>query len=92
MHAIPLDDPLVQAYMDEIAAKIVEEKVSGAGYLDCFNFRNDLRTGQRTLIGCGFFSLVCLAVRLNPIAKMLRAELPAAYWVRSLARLCFFHY
>jgi MFS transporter, SP family, sugar:H+ symporter len=55
MHAIPLDDPLVQAYMDEIAAKIVEEKVSGAGYLDCFNFRNDLKTGQRTLIGCGIF-------------------------------------
>lgn len=52
MHAIPLDDPLVQAYMDEIAAKIVEEKHSGAGYLDCFDFRNDLRTGQRTLIGC----------------------------------------
>ncbi|KIM82997.1 hypothetical protein PILCRDRAFT_70080 [Piloderma croceum F 1598] len=52
MHAIPLDDPLVQAYMDEIAAKIVEEKVSGAGYLDCFNFKNDLKTGQRTLIGC----------------------------------------
>jgi hypothetical protein len=55
MHAIPLDDPLVQAYMDEIAAKIMEEKISGAGYLDCFNFTNDLKTGQRTLIGCACF-------------------------------------
>ena len=53
MHGIPMDDPLVQAYIDEISAKIEEEKHSGAGYLDCFNFSNDLKTGQRTLIGCG---------------------------------------
>jgi len=53
MHGIAIDDPLVQAYIDEIQEKIVEEKHSGAGYLDCFNFKNDLKTGQRTLIGCG---------------------------------------
>ncbi|ETW76260.1 MFS sugar transporter [Heterobasidion irregulare TC 32-1] len=52
MHGIPIDDPLVQAYIDEITEKIEEEKHSGASYLDCFNFRNDLKTGQRTLIGC----------------------------------------
>lgn len=51
MHGIENDDPLVQAYIDEISAKIIEEKHSGAGYLDCFNFKNDLKTGQRTLIG-----------------------------------------
>ena len=52
MHAIPIEDPLVQAYIDEITEKIIEEKHSGASYLDCFNFKNDLKTGQRTLIGC----------------------------------------
>ena len=51
MHGIPIDDPLVQAYIDEITEKIEEEKHSGASYLDCFNFCNDLKTGQRTLIG-----------------------------------------
>ncbi|KZP16666.1 general substrate transporter, partial [Athelia psychrophila] len=52
MHGIPHDDPLVQAYIDEMAEKIEEEKHSGASYIDCFNFKNDLKTGQRTLIGC----------------------------------------
>lgn len=52
MHGIPTDDLLVQAYIDEITAKIEEEKHSGASYIDCFNFKNDLKTGQRTLIGC----------------------------------------
>jgi MFS transporter, SP family, sugar:H+ symporter len=66
MHAIPLDDPLVQAYMDEIAAKIIEEKVSGAGYLDCFNFKNDLKTGQRTLIGYVLVFHGCETSNLSP--------------------------
>ncbi|THH13065.1 hypothetical protein EW146_g7113 [Bondarzewia mesenterica] len=52
MHAIPVQDPLVQAYIDEITEKIEEEKHSGTTYLDCFDFRNELKTGQRTLIGC----------------------------------------
>ncbi|THH21042.1 hypothetical protein EW146_g432 [Bondarzewia mesenterica] len=52
MHAISVQDPLVQAYIDEIREKIEEEKHSGTTYLDCFDFRNEFKTGQRTLIGC----------------------------------------
>ena len=90
MHAISIDDPLVQAYMDEIAEKIVEEKVSGAGYLDCFNFRNDLKTGQRTLIGfvmscrngvraelnLTFADVVCRASNSSPGKMHIMSSLP----------------
>lgn len=53
MHAVALHHPLVEYTVKEIEAKIAEERGSGSGYKDCFNFRNDLKTGQRTLIGMG---------------------------------------
>jgi len=51
MHALQPDDPLVISIVEEIQAKIVEEKNHGASYKDAFDFRSELRTGQRTLIG-----------------------------------------
>lgn len=53
MHAVALHHPLVEYTVKEIEEKIEEERGSGSGYLDCFNFKSDLQTGQRTLIGMG---------------------------------------
>lgn len=53
MHAVALHHPLVEYTVKEIEEKIQEERGSGSGYKDCFNFKSDLQTGQRTLIGMG---------------------------------------
>lgn len=53
MHAVALHHPLVEYTVKEIREKIEEERGSGSGYKDCFNFKSDLQTGQRTLIGMG---------------------------------------
>lgn len=51
MHGVALHHPLVEYTVREIESKLEEEKASGSGYLDCFNFKNDIQTGKRTLIG-----------------------------------------
>lgn len=51
MHAVALHHPLVEYTVKEIEDKIAEERGSGSGYLDCFNFKNELQTGRRTVIG-----------------------------------------
>ena len=46
MHAVAFNHPLVEYTVKEIEAKVEEERGSGSGYKDCFNFKNDLKTGQ----------------------------------------------
>jgi hypothetical protein len=46
MHAVDLHHPLVEYTVKEIEMKIQEETGQGSGYKDCFNFKNDLKTGQ----------------------------------------------
>lgn len=48
--ALETDDVLVDRTIAEIREKIAEE--SSSSYLECFNFKSKLRTGQRTVIGC----------------------------------------
>jgi len=50
MHAVDDNDPIVDAIIEEIRIRNAEE--SSSSYLECFNFRSKLKTGQRTLIGC----------------------------------------
>lgn len=49
MHAVALHHPLVEYTVKEIQEKIAEE--SKSSYAECFNFKSDLKVGQRTLIG-----------------------------------------
>jgi len=49
MHGVALHHPLVEYTVKEIQEKINVE--SSSSYLECFNFKSDLRVGQRTLIG-----------------------------------------
>lgn len=65
MHGVDIKHPLVEYHIKEIEAKINEENAAGSGYLQCFNFKSDFKTGQRTLYGIQAFKGISKAYTLR---------------------------
>lgn len=83
MHAVAFNHPLVEYTVKEIEAKIEEERGSGSGYKDCFNFKNDLKTGQvcskhrKTSQGIVLTSLTSIQAHIDRDGH---SGLSAAHW------------